>query len=312
MQRDTSLNVESVIREERKAIRGEGAGERPMSALCISGGGIRSATFALGALQGLAARGILQQFDYLSTVSGGGYIGSWLTAWVHRVGSIETVASRLRPDAPAPAAGEPNPVQHLREYNSYMAPRNGAFSADLWTVIATVARNIFLNWLVLIPLLLFALTIPRLYLSLLSFPERVFRADIFAGDKPQWNAPGLDVISTSPLVELAAPIASGMLLAIALFNILRYLPGIGGRDHTRFDYVIGILLPLGAAVLTFLVFDSLYYLGSNFKNYSNLISVILWTAVPFALAWLVYLPLHRDASRSRMRLVFSPLSLAGV
>ena len=54
------------------------------TALCLSGGGIRSATFALGVLQGLARLSLLKQFDYLSTVSGGGYIGSWLTAWIHR------------------------------------------------------------------------------------------------------------------------------------------------------------------------------------------------------------------------------------
>ncbi|HEX3145040.1 MAG TPA: patatin-like phospholipase family protein, partial [Pyrinomonadaceae bacterium] len=54
------------------------------TALCLSGGGIRSGTFALGLLQGLARYGLLGQFDFLSTVSGGGYIGSWLTAWIHR------------------------------------------------------------------------------------------------------------------------------------------------------------------------------------------------------------------------------------
>src|SRR5437763_1645944 len=46
-----------------------------LKALCLSGGGIRSATFALGILQSLAAHGLLSKFDYLSTVSGGGYIG---------------------------------------------------------------------------------------------------------------------------------------------------------------------------------------------------------------------------------------------
>ena len=40
----------------------------------ISGGGIRSATLNLGILQGLARRGLLPYVDYLSTVSGGGYI----------------------------------------------------------------------------------------------------------------------------------------------------------------------------------------------------------------------------------------------
>src|SRR4051812_28366720 len=52
-----------------------------LAALCLSGGGIRSATFALGVLQGLARFNLLGQFHYLSTVSGGGYIGSWLSAW---------------------------------------------------------------------------------------------------------------------------------------------------------------------------------------------------------------------------------------
>ncbi|MDX6303281.1 MAG: hypothetical protein QOI77_250, partial [Blastocatellia bacterium] len=45
----------------------------PRSALCLSGGGIRSATFNLGLLQGLARHELLSKFDYLSTVSGGGF-----------------------------------------------------------------------------------------------------------------------------------------------------------------------------------------------------------------------------------------------
>src|SRR6185369_17798932 len=48
-----------------------------LTGLTFSGGGIRSATFCLGILQGLANLGLLKRFDYLSTVSGGGYIGSW-------------------------------------------------------------------------------------------------------------------------------------------------------------------------------------------------------------------------------------------
>ena len=46
--------------------------------LALSGGGIRSATFCLGLVRGLARRGLLKQFDYLSTVSGGGYLGASL------------------------------------------------------------------------------------------------------------------------------------------------------------------------------------------------------------------------------------------
>ena len=48
--------------------------------IALSGGGIRSATFALGALQGMARHGVLRLADYMSTVSGGGYIGSCLSS----------------------------------------------------------------------------------------------------------------------------------------------------------------------------------------------------------------------------------------
>ena len=52
----------------------------------MSGGGIRSATFNLGVIQTLARIGLLGRFDYISSVSGGGYIASWLRAWMHRRG----------------------------------------------------------------------------------------------------------------------------------------------------------------------------------------------------------------------------------
>lgn len=55
-----------------------------LTGLAFSGGGIRSATFNLGVLQTLAKRELINQFDYLSTVSGGGYIGSWLTSWIYQ------------------------------------------------------------------------------------------------------------------------------------------------------------------------------------------------------------------------------------
>ncbi len=62
------------------------------SALCLSGGGIRSASFCLGVLEGLSRfsrsgsedSGLMDRLDYLSTVSGGGYIGSWMMSWVYR------------------------------------------------------------------------------------------------------------------------------------------------------------------------------------------------------------------------------------
>jgi hypothetical protein len=52
--------------------------------LALSGGGIRSATFCLGFLQELNRLKLLRIFDYLSTVSGGGYVGGWWSAWLSR------------------------------------------------------------------------------------------------------------------------------------------------------------------------------------------------------------------------------------
>src|ERR1700675_3671177 len=56
---------------------------RDQAALCLSGGGIRSASFSLGVIQALAKKGLLSRFHYLSTVSGGGYIGAWLCRWIN-------------------------------------------------------------------------------------------------------------------------------------------------------------------------------------------------------------------------------------
>lgn len=136
------------------------------SALCFSGGGIRSATFGLGVLQGLAAGEWLEKFDYLSTVSGGGYLGGWLSAWLHRKG-LSKVQESLKnpPPPPSPLQPEPEAVTHLRAYSRYMSPRLGLLSADTWTLVAIFCRNLILNWLVLLPLILIVLMIPRIYMA---------------------------------------------------------------------------------------------------------------------------------------------------
>ncbi|MCU1349630.1 MAG: rane protein of unknown function, contains domain, partial [Acidobacteria bacterium] len=144
--------------------------ERPgaRTALCISGGGIRSATFALGVLQGLARQKILTGFDYLSTVSGGGYVGSWLSSWARRhPEGIAGVQKDLAGEGAETAASkklepEPAPVRHLREYSNYMTPRLGLLSADGWTMASLYVRNVLLNLLVLVPILAAALAFPRL------------------------------------------------------------------------------------------------------------------------------------------------------
>jgi patatin-like phospholipase len=132
---------------------------RRLSALCFSGGGIRSATFGLGVLQGLARHGLLDRFHYLSTVSGGGYLGGWLSAWISHT-SLSEVIGQLRARSERPLEPEPTPIWHLRTYSNYLSPKLGLLSADSWTLVATYVRNLFLNWLVLIPALIGVLSLP--------------------------------------------------------------------------------------------------------------------------------------------------------
>jgi Patatin-like phospholipase len=146
--------------------------KKERSALCISGGGIRSATFALGVIQGLASLGksaadsVLAKIDYLSTVSGGGYIGSWLSGWSARQGDIQRVIEELRKPPGEKLKPEPQPVHHLREFSNYLTPRLGLLSADTWTFFGTYFRNLTLTLLVLVPLFIGVLAIPRLFVSL--------------------------------------------------------------------------------------------------------------------------------------------------
>ncbi len=265
--------------------------KKPFSALCVSGGGIRSATFALGAIQSMADHGFLTEFDYLSTVSGGGYIGSWLTAWTKRAGGLKNIAPKLSRNAPKPGPGELDPIQHLRDYNNYLTPQLGLFSADTWTVVATVIRNMTLNWLVLVPLLLFALAIPRLTVSLVTFgsPD---------GDLTAWWVTRITLILTY------------VCIALAIYNAMRYLPGVGKLEHYQGDFLKYVLTPL----VTGYALRCAYYVWIHVWSSTP---ISLWSEIRQGLiasfaGWLAYLLIcvaFTDPKQS-IRALFGPISLA--
>lgn len=117
--------------------------------LAFSGGGIRSAVFNLGVLQALEKAGLMRHVDYLSTVSGGGYIGScysWLRAMA---------GSRLASTADSvfdqPLEGRSgSALDWLRAHGKYLIAHRG-FS--LWTLLASIFASTFVNLLVLGPAL---------------------------------------------------------------------------------------------------------------------------------------------------------------
>lgn len=179
--------------DESEAARLQTAWQARLLGLSFSGGGIRSATFNLGVLQALARGGLLRHVDYLSTVSGGGYIGSWFTALNQRRfaqdanGGAEHASlplneqgytefqERLAWSAGDGAGGDKDredvAIRFLREFSNYLTPKLGLFSGDTWALIAIYVRNALLNQLVLFLALAGVLLAPRLLAPLLGAAE---------------------------------------------------------------------------------------------------------------------------------------------
>lgn len=146
-------------------------GRLPQVGLALSGGGIRSATYCLGVLQALAYRRALPNIDYLSTVSGGGYIGASLSYLLHQSASnpalptfdvsrenfpyvsYPMVGGRSRP-APHKAGHRPSVsdqqllrnesfkgrlLRRLRQSSNYLVPGDGI---SFLSLAGVVVRNL--------------------------------------------------------------------------------------------------------------------------------------------------------------------------
>jgi hypothetical protein len=110
--------------------------------LAISGGGIRSAAFALGVLQSIdeclgdgKVTG-LRYIDYLSTVSGGGYIGSSMIAGMHADGGKFPFSAGVGDKSDSPAVG------HIRNHSRYLLP-NGL--RDIIGSVVVIFRGLTAN-----------------------------------------------------------------------------------------------------------------------------------------------------------------------
>ncbi len=141
--------------------------------LAISGGGIRSATLGLGLLQAFIRADVLKLFDYLSTVSGGGYIGACLSSLLSRepntvkkYSAEPNVNERYRveemglgpKDCPLSpeTAYEYAPLErtrlsakhqllHLRRYGEYLTPRPGILGWDVSRAVGTVVSGLLIH-----------------------------------------------------------------------------------------------------------------------------------------------------------------------
>lgn len=233
----------------RLRLRGEfnrRLGRLNRSALCLSGGGIRSGSFALGVLQALATyprrntsqpslpqQALLGQMDFLSTVSGGGYIGSWLSAWLCRAGYGEVQPKLVARPLPSQ---EPVEIENLRRYSNFLTPKLGVLSADSWAAIALYFRNLFLNWLILLP----AICLPLLLLKLFAVIAAYFARD-FETLPP---VGGLQLI-----LPVAAVICAVIFMVYALRNVTVNRPTYAEKGIDQKKFLCRVLLPVVLAAI---------------------------------------------------------------
>ena len=121
------------------------------NALAVSGGGIRSASFALGIMQALVNGKVMPHLHYLSTVSGGGYLGSSLTWFLHKGLPDGSRAGTSEEDFPfgtrqssrvGPGTQRNQILDYIRQHANYLVP---SASLGLGSFIAVVLRAMLLS-----------------------------------------------------------------------------------------------------------------------------------------------------------------------
>ena len=114
--------------------------------ICLSGGGIRSAGFALGALRAFDRRALLRRSRWITAVSGGAYAAS---AWFVGRGSAAEAGNVVpRPadgfDRLLEPPGPPDLFRYLRANRRYLSTGRGGLPATFVTGAAMVAFNVAL------------------------------------------------------------------------------------------------------------------------------------------------------------------------
>jgi len=147
--------------------------------LAFSGGGVRSATFCLGVIQALTRHGHAKRFDYLSTVSGGGYIGSCLSSLLS--GRSDTgldhesspfTGLREHDDYGAPEETKlsvRHQMHHLRTHGEYLIPRSHLLSRDVQRAVGSVLPGVAHT--VLLFALLFVTCVAAIHLLLTGIEQ---------------------------------------------------------------------------------------------------------------------------------------------
>jgi Patatin-like phospholipase len=136
---------EEIIQEEKMGLQVQEKikNQEKITGLAISGGGIRSASFGLGVMQALVSNDKLKDIDYLSTVSGGGYIGSALTWALHQDPEAGLEPHNFPFRRKDTLSQEEGTLQdYIRQHRNYLAPTS---SLDIISFAAIVIRGMVMS-----------------------------------------------------------------------------------------------------------------------------------------------------------------------
>jgi hypothetical protein len=265
-----------------------------LAGLAFSGGGIRSAAFNLGFTQGLANHKALHLFDYLSTVSGGGYLGGFLSALLHRqikgrpdeagLKAFQTVLETPQAASggqgtsgfPAPEASH---LRFVRRYANYLTPRLG-MSGDTLALLANALRNFLVMQTLLISLLVAGFA---LLLWLVGLEGRI-------PAQAPYGTPGwLSSLSQAMGVDSAAagrwliPPALGLIFLALLLSLISQNSVRGKNDAAPNMWVL-------LALLAALASGVLVALGIRIASAKGLPMTggdwVRWPALGYCVAWI--------------------------
>ncbi|HXY00031.1 MAG TPA: hypothetical protein VEI54_03860 [Candidatus Limnocylindrales bacterium] len=262
------------------------APEDSLIGLAFSGGGIRSATFNLGVIQGLAKSKLLHKMDFVSSVSGGGYISSWLLGWMQHQGlGAREVERQLRSEqVDFKKLSEPPEIRFLRNFSNYLTPRKGLFSPDFWTFLAIYFRNTSLNLVILLSALLAVIFAPRVVVWIFHIFERLenFFRNLLKTSFDPWYL-------SSQYIALYCGFVLGAVAVVYIgLNMAWLEPGQDGLDEKTYEEFSSpprvrerIALPLvfAAACLSyaFLWFFEDFYVSPEFWWEAALLGMMMYT-----------------------------------
>jgi hypothetical protein len=228
--------------------------------LALSGGGIRSAAFGLGVIQGLEAGGCFKEIDYLSTVSGGGYIGSALTWFLYNNNKKGEDAQYRFPFGSRKACsrnqqgGKENAfLDFIRQHCNYLLPGNGL---DMISLFAVVVRTMCISLFVYLTMMITTMII-------------FFKINVFETSTLNWRS----VNDHPKSLTLCYPIWLAIILvAVLTFSYfwfsMRTRLAVGSKTE-RYEWLIKGQICIGwgwKSVFALLFIGSLPYAGGCFKG----------------------------------------------